>query len=99
MSLNIFPDLLTNVEITRIICEILPEPSSNLMKSPRMLNREVMMKDYLLSYADFEKLLVKVAVKAFKTPSEQVFFGYNFSMRVTLLTLITPELILTIIQR
>ncbi|CAI2379846.1 unnamed protein product [Moneuplotes crassus] len=71
MSLNIFPDLLTNVEITRIICEIQPEPSSNLMKSPRMLNKEVMMKDYLLSYTDFEKLLVKVAVRAFKAPSEQ----------------------------
>ncbi len=72
MNLNIFPDLLTNVEITRIICEILPEAAEIIMKSPRMLNREIDRKDTMLGYSEFERLLQGIAERAFKNTEEKV---------------------------
>ena len=83
MGLNIFPDLLTNVEITRIVDQVLPESTSSSMKSPRMMNREIEKKDNTLSYSDFETMIVKIAYKAFRTPENSVpFYSISNSFRV-----------------
>jgi len=77
MSLNIFPDLLTNVEITRIIGEILKTTTSSVIKSPRILSKDSERKESTLSFSDFEKMMVKIAVKAFKNSEDPVSFCIN----------------------
>jgi len=77
MSLNIFPDLLTNVEITRIIGEILKTTTSSVIKSPRIFSKDSERKESTLSFSDFEKMMVKIAVKAFKNSEDPVSFCIN----------------------
>ena len=67
MGLNIFPDLISNVEITRIIEDIVPnEEAVNAMKSPRGILREQEKKIDTIEYIEFEKMLYLIAVKAYK---------------------------------
>lgn len=74
MSLNIFPDCITNVEITRIIKEILLESSPVVMKSPRIMNKDFEKKESSISFSKFVKMMVKIAVKVFKISKDKVYF-------------------------
>lgn len=72
MGLNVFPDLISNVDITRITDEVMPEKSINAIKSPRGGNAEQEKKNDSIEYADFEKILFLIAVKAFNSDESPV---------------------------
>jgi hypothetical protein len=76
MGLNIFPDLISNVEITRIIEDIVPnEEAVNNMKSPRGILREQERKNETIEYFEFEKMLYLISVKAYKNKDSPVSFS------------------------
>lgn len=72
MGLNIFPGLISNVDITRITDEVIPERAISVMKSPRTNNTEPDKKNDSIEYADFEKILFLIAVKAYKSDDSPV---------------------------
>jgi hypothetical protein len=72
MGLNIFPDLISNVDITRIIEDIVHNEEIEIFKSPRGVIKEQEKKNETIEYFEFEKMLYLIAVKAYKNKNSIV---------------------------
>ena len=72
MGLNIFPDLISNVDINRIVDEIVPNGTMNSIKSPRGVPNQQDKKVDTIEYSDFEKFLFLIAVKAYTSEDSPV---------------------------
>jgi len=93
-NLNIFPNLLTNLDIKKLIDKIQAENGS-IFKSPRNRLEEdaTTDKEVLISYDDFETMLIDVAIKGFNPNKHEIDEPLNYTSYKTNISGMLVELI------
>ena len=114
MNLKIFPDLVSNIDVKMIIKRICDKEETAEFKSPWRLKSDQDYKDEIISFSDFESILVQVAllayggkressmpnviIKLFKHIREPSLLSYSVKLRMRKLTKTVDLVILTAID-